>query len=393
MADERITLSHGSGGADAQELMRAVFAKHFDNEVLARLEDAAVINTGPGTSRIAVSTDTFVVRPLVFPGGDIGKLAVCGTVNDVLMSGAEPKALTCGFVIEAGLPIELLDRICASMAAAAKEAGVFFASGDTKVIEGRAIGAGSGENAGGGLIINTTGIGVFPQDDTSEPALSKYHAASGGIADDLPGNARAVSVLPSPGGLRPGDALLVSGNLGDHHACILSARMNIQNSIESDCALLAPIIHALRDAGIPIHAMRDITRGGLGTILNELATASGAHIEIEEKSIPVSLETRAFCGVMGLDPLYMGNEGKMVLVVAQADAENALARIRAAEIGRNAVQVGVVLADGPIADPGIGTDSFLRPDARNLPPVVKRTSIGGLTRVDVLFGEGLPRIC
>jgi hydrogenase expression/formation protein HypE len=370
MGNERITLSHGSGGFDAQELMRAVFAKHFNNNVLARLEDAAVIDTGLGTSRIAVSTDTFVVRPLVFPGGDIGKLAVCGTVNDVLMSGAEPKALTCGFVLEAGLPIELLDRICASMAAAAKEAGVFFASGDTKVVEGRggtkaivaegqapkaiddAVGADAG-GAGGGLIINTTGIGVFPD--------------------------RNESALPSPAGLRPGDALLVSGNLGDHHACILSARMNIQNHIESDCALLTPIIHALRDAGIPIHAMRDITRGGLGTVLNELATASGARVEIEEKSIPASPEVRAFCGVMGLDPLYMGNEGKMVLAVAQTDAGNAVARIRATEIGRNAVQVGVVLPEAS--------------GARNSPPVVKRTSIGGLTRVDVLFGEGLPRIC
>ena len=339
-----ITLAHGSGGLDSADLMQSVFARHFQNEVLDRLEDAAVVGL---PQRIAVSTDSFVVTPLVFPGGDIGKLAVCGTVNDVLMSGATPKYLTCGFIIEAGLPISLLDEICASLAKAALEADVTVISGDTKVIEGK--------NEAGGLLINTTGIGVFD---------------SG--ADNVQ--------VPSPEGLKPGDSIIVSGALGDHHATILSARMAIENDIESDCALLTPAVTALTAAGISIHAMRDVTRGGLATVLNELAAASGVAIELTEGSIPVHGSVKALCGLLGLDPLYMGNEGKMVLAIAAGDESAALTALRSTPIGKEAAMIGRVLS----------RDSSL--DLLS-PQVFMRTSIGGTRRIDPLIGEGLPRIC
>ncbi|MDR3364442.1 MAG: hydrogenase expression/formation protein HypE [Clostridiales Family XIII bacterium] len=347
MKKETITMAHGSGGLDSAELMQTVFAKHFGNEILGRLEDSAVVTLPQGIAlppRLAISTDSFVVSPLVFPGGDIGKLAVCGTVNDVLMSGAAPKYLTCGFIIEAGLPIELLDSLCASFASAAARAGVMVVAGDTKVVESR------GE--GGGLTINTTGIGIA-------------QAAQGGGSP----------VLPTPSGIRPGDSILVSGNLGDHHAAILSARMGVKNTITSDCALLTPVLAALRGAGVPVHAMRDVTRGGLATVLNELAKASGASIELAEEAVPVSPEVRAFCGIMGLDPLYMGNEGKLVLAVAPEDEPRALAAMRETQIAKGAVRIARAKAGAA----GI--------------PVAMRTRVGGTVRVDVLYGEGLPRIC
>ena len=334
MRNESITLAHGSGGAESASLLKSVFIKHFNNEVLDRLEDSAVV------SGLAVSTDSFVVTPIFFPGGDIGKLAVFGTVNDILMSGAAPRFLTCGFIIEAGLSIEKLDSICASMTAAASEAGVMIVAGDTKVVEGR--------DENGGLLINTTGIGIL--------------------------NTEKNAAFPS--GMRPGDAILVSGNLGDHHAAILSSRMGIKNSIKSDCALLTPIIRVLGDEGINISAMRDVTRGGLGTVLNELAKASGVSAEIEETRLPVDPEVRAFAGIMGLDPIYMGNEGKMVFAVAPEDAERALACVRDTEIGRGAALIGYV-------------SNTLAASAL----VTMRTRLGGTVRVDLLYGEGLPRIC
>ena len=348
-----ITLAHGSGGLDSAELMRSVFAKHFQNDTLDRLEDAAVVELGDVSSgaalpgQIAVSTDSFVVDPLVFPGGDIGKLAVCGTVNDVLMSGAVPKYLTCGFIIEAGFQISLLDEICGSLAKTSREAGVTIISGDTKVIEGK--------NENGGLLINTTGIGVF--DPTSEKTQR-----------------------PKPSGLTPGDSLIVSGALGDHHATILSCRMGIENSIQSDCALLSPATEALTKAGISIHAMRDVTRGGLATVLNELATASGVSIELTEGTIPVHEPVRALCGLLGLDPLYMGNEGKMVLIVAAEDESAALEALHSTSIGKEAALIGRIL-------PYESSKELLSPQ------VFMRTSIGGKRRIDSLYGEGLPRIC
>lgn len=325
----KITMAHGSGGRTSAELMEAVFGKHFKNPILDKMEDAAVLELH---GKAAFSTDSFVVTPLVFKGGDIGKLCVCGTVNDLLMMGAEPKYLTCGFIMEEGLEIDLLDQIVRSMAAQAREAGVLIAAGDTKVVEGS-----------GGLYINTTGIGLIPE-------------------------GRDVSAA----NCRAGDKILLSGNLGDHHACILSARMEIDNEIQSDCGCLKDITEALFGAGIEVRTMRDVTRGGLGTILNEIADTSRCRIELSEESIPVSDEVRGFADILGLDPLYMGNEGKMVAVVPAAQAEKALEIMRGTEHGKDAAIIGEIKE---------GNGTFLT------------TRLGASRVLDVLYGEGLPRIC
>ena len=325
----KITMAHGSGGKSSQELMRDIFGKHFSNEVLDRMEDAAVLEV---SGKIAFSTDSFVVTPLIFKGGDIGKLCVCGTVNDLLMMGAEPKYLTCGFILEEGLDTEVLEKTVASMAKQAEEAGVIIAAGDTKVVEGN-----------GGMYINTTGIGVIPE-------------------------GRTVTAE----GAKPGDAVIVSGNLGDHHACILSARMEIENDISSDCGCLKDITGALFEGGIDVHTMRDVTRGGLGTIINEIADTSGCRIDIEEKALPVDPEVRGFADILGLDPVYMGNEGKMIAIVPGEQAEKALKLMQGTEHGKNAAIIGKI-------SEGSGTYMI--------------TPLGGSRVLDVLYGEGLPRIC
>jgi len=325
----KITMAHGSGGKSSAQLMKDIFGKHFSNDVLNKMEDAAVLDI-PG--RIACSTDSFVVTPLVFKGGDIGKLCVCGTVNDLLMMGAQPKYLTCGFIMEEGLDTELLDQLVASMAAQAKEAGVIIAAGDTKVVEGN-----------GGLYINTTGIGMIPE-------------------------GRDVSSA----NCREGDVILCSGNLGDHHACILSHRMEIENDIVSDCAALNDVVGALFDAGIDVRTMRDVTRGGLGTVINEIAESSSCKIELDEEAIPVSPQVKGFSDILGLDPLYMGNEGKMIAVVPEKQAEAALSAMRSTEHGKDAAVIGRVLD---------GEGAFIK------------THLGATRRFDVLYGEGLPRIC
>lgn len=322
-------MAHGSGGKSSAELMKAVFGKYFKNDILDKMEDAAVLNVN---GKIAFSTDSFVVTPTIFRGGDIGKLAVCGTVNDLLMMGAKPLYLTSAYILEEGLESDLLEQCVASMAKTAAEAGVKIVAGDTKVVEGN-----------GGLMINTSGIGVIPE-------------------------GRDISAA----NLNDGDMILVSGYLGDHHACILSHRMNLENNIQSDCAPLNDIVDALFDHDIHVKTMRDITRGGLGTMLNELAATSGCSIEIEEKNIPVREEVRGFCGILGLDPLYMGNEGKMLVVVDGADAEKALAVMKETNHGKDAVVLGKVTT-------GSG--------------VVMKTRLGGKRVVDMLYGEGLPRIC
>lgn len=325
----KITMAHGSGGKSSSELMRDVFGRHFSNEILDKMEDAAVLEIN---GKIAFSTDSFVVTPLIFKGGDIGKLAVCGTVNDLLMMGAKPLYLTSAYILEEGLELDTLDKVAASMAETSRKTGVNIVAGDTKVIEGN-----------GGLMINTTGIGIIP-----------------------PGRDISASNLSE------GDAVLVSGFLGDHHACILSARMDLINDIESDCAPLNTLVDALFDRGVTVKAMRDITRGGLGTMLNELANTSGVGIEIKEESIPVRDNVRGFCDILGLDPLYMGNEGKMLSVVRGEDADKALEALRSTELGRDAAIVGRVVA-------GHG--------------VTMETRLGGKRVVDMLYGEGLPRIC
>lgn len=325
----KITMAHGSGGKSSAQLMSDIFGKHFKNEILDRMEDAAVLELN---GRVACSTDSFVVTPLVFKGGDIGKLCVCGTVNDLLMMGAVPKYITCGFILEEGLDTELLDRIVESMARQAREAGVVIVAGDTKVVEGS-----------GGLYINTTGIGEIPE-------------------------GRDVS----SSNCRLGDVVLVSGNLGDHHACILSARMEIENDITSDCAALNDIVNGLFAAGVNVKTMRDVTRGGLGTVINEIAESSGCMIELNEESIPVHDDVRGFSDILGLDPLYMGNEGKMIAVVPADEAERALAAMRDTEHGKDAVIIGEVKE---------GSGAYIR------------TRLGATRRFDVLYGEGLPRIC
>lgn len=333
MENKTITLSHGSGGKDSADLMASIFGKYFSNEILDKMEDGAVLEIG--TSRIVTSTDSFVVTPIEFKGGDIGKLSICGTVNDILMMGAVPKYITCGFIIEEGLPIDTLDRIVKSLADTAKVAGVTIVAGDTKVVDK--------QGSQSGLFINTTGIGVLPEGRDISAANCKA-----------------------------GDAIIVSGNLGDHHACILSDRMDIENDIKSDCAVLSDIPNTLYDNNIKVRAMRDITRGGLGTVLNEIADSSEISIEIKEDQIPVDLEVKGFCGIMGLDPLYMGNEGKMLIVVDGSDAEKALSLIKNTENGKDAKVVGY-------AKEGSG--------------VFSKTKIGGTRKIDLLYGEGLPRIC
>lgn len=331
----KINMTHGSGGRSTSELITKVFARHFNNPILNKMEDAAVVS---GSTRIAITTDSFVVTPLFFPGGDIGKLAVCGTVNDLSVSGAEPRYLTCGFILEEGLEIDLLEKVVASMAAAAIEAGVNIVAGDTKVIEGH-----------GGLIINTTGVGFVPEG----------------------------AELAGARGLKEKDVILLSGTLGDHHATILSARMGIENTLQSDCAPLHRIPAALAAAGVTVRAMRDVTRGGLATVLSEFSHASGKTIEIEEESVPVSSQVRSFCGILGLDPLYMANEGKMIAVVDEKDAQTALAAMRSCRYADSAAIIGTVGGD----------------IAAGSAEVLLKTRLGGVRVLHELIGEGLPRIC
>lgn len=335
----KITMAHGSGGESTSRLISDIFSKHFSNEYLSRLEDSAVL---PGNSRLALTTDSFVVTPIIFPGGDIGRLSVCGTVNDLLMSGAKPRYLTCGCVLEEGLDIDVLDKVIASMAETAREAGVQIVTGDTKVIENRS------ENPG--LIINTSGVGFIDE------------------KLDVPG----------PHRLQDKDAIIVSGNLGDHHAAILGTRMGIESDIVSDNAPLCEMAGTLFEKGIRVHAMRDVTRGGLATVLLEFCSASGCQIELAETDLPVSKSVRDFCGILGLDPMYMGNEGKMVLSVAEKDAESALSIVKNCRYGENAAVIGKVIK--------LENES-------SEPKLTVRTRIGGLRSVGPLYGEGLPRIC
>ncbi len=325
----KITLAHGSGGRSTGELIDSIFAKAFSNPVLSEMEDSAVVE---GAGRIAITTDSFVVEPIFFRGGDIGRLAVCGTVNDLLMRGATPKYLTCGFIIEEGADTADLERIAFSMAETAKEASVIIVAGDTKVIQGN-----------GGVYINTSGVGFMPD-----------------------------SCNVSSKNLEQDDVIILSGNLGDHHATILSHRMGIENTIDSDNAPLSEMVQGLISAGIHVHAMRDVTRGGLGTVLNELADASKCMINLEEKLLPMDAQVAAFSKLLGLNPLYMGNEGKMIAVVPKNEAEQALGIIRNSRYGENAVIIGRV-------SEGSG--------------VVMETVLGGRRIVSVLIGEGLPRIC
>ena len=315
MEDDKILMVHGSGGSATGELIDKIFDKEFSNKTLDQMEDSAVVE---GAGRIAMTTDSFVVTPAEFRGGDIGRLCVCGTVNDLLMRGATPKYLTCGFILEEGLSIDLLKRVVHSMAETAREAGVEIVAGDTKVVNGH------GEISAGRAEV--------------------------------------------------GDAIIVSGTMGDHHAAILSERMEIETDIESDNAPLGDIVRNLLENKIKVHTLRDITRGGLGTVLKELSESAKKTFTIEDELIPVSPKVRDFCGLLGLNPMYMGNEGKLVAFVAAEDEERALEIIRNSKYGSGAVIIGHVTEDS---------------DGR----LIARTAIGGERELDVLQGEGLPRIC
>jgi hydrogenase expression/formation protein HypE len=345
MNDDKVLLAHGSGGKLSHDLVDRLFVRHFDNPPLLQLDDSAVLDlTGPQSAtlprRLAFSTDSYVVSPLFFPGGDIGKLAVCGTVNDLSMSGAHPLWLSAGFILEEGLSLAELERIVVSMAVTAKKAGVQIVTGDTKVVD-----RGSADK----VFINTAGVGLVPD----------------GI--EIAGNLA-----------QPGDAVLLSGTIGDHGMTIMTQREGLQFSspLQSDCAPLNGLVASLL-AALPrgtLHCLRDPTRGGLATTLVELAERSAAGIEVEESAVPVHEAVRGACELLGLDPLHVANEGKLVAIVAAEEAERALETMRAHEYGREAAIVGQVTA----AHPG---------------RLVLRTALGARRIVGMLVGEQLPRIC
>ncbi len=336
MSDDIILLAHGSGGLLSQELVEQVFLPHLGRPAGA-LEDATEIALGPG--RVVMTTDGYVVRPIAFPGGDIGKLAVCGTVNDLAMRGARPLYLTAAFIIEEGLPLEELDRIVASMAAAAAQAGVRVVAGDTKVVERGGVDR---------LFITTAGVGVVPE-----------------------------GVCISAAGARPGDVVLVSGAMGDHGLAIMTQRegLRFQSPLRSDCAPLNGLVaDMLAAGGGAIHVLRDPTRGGLATALNELAAASEVSIAIDEDAVPVHDAVRVASELLGLDPLYVANEGKLIAIVAPEAAEAVLAAMRAHPLGAEAAAIGDVRA-------------------AERSRVVLRTPLGTHRLLDMLAGEQLPRIC
>lgn len=338
LRDTHVTLAHGGGGRAMRDLIEDVFTGVFDPpgmEDQARLSHAALAEPG---ARLAFTTDSFVVTPLEFPGGNIGHLAVCGTVNDLAVGGARPLWLSAAFVIEEGTDVALLRRIVASMAEEADKAGVRIVTGDTKVV---------GRGAADGVFVTTAGVGVIP-----------------------PGRELAASLL------QPGDVAIVNGVLGDHGAAILAARgdLALSTDILSDCAGLGHLMEAVIAAAPGTRAARDCTRGGLASALNEMAAAAGVGIVIEETALPLREEVRGMCEILGLDPLYLANEGTLVLFVPQEEADAALAAMRARPEGRGAVAIGRASA----AHPG---------------QVRMTTPFGGMRIVDMLVGEQLPRIC
>jgi len=333
---DRVQLGHGSGGRMSASLIGDVFVRALENAALAEMGDGAVVTAG--AQELVVSTDSFVVSPIEFPGGDIGSLAVHGTLNDVAMMGASPVCLTAGFVLEEGLPVATLERVVASMARAAREAGVPVVAGDTKVVE---------RGKADGLYVNTTGIGV------ADPGCR-----------------------PRPAGACVGDAVIVSGPIGRHGMAIMAARegLEFESSIESDSACLVPLVERLKSTGTRVHVLRDPTRGGVASALNEIAVASGVAIALDEGAVPVPDNVRAACEMLGLDPLYVANEGILLAIVPAADATRALEALRSHALGSSAAVIGRVTAE---------------PRAI----VLLRTALGGTRIVDLLPGDQLPRIC
>ncbi|WP_456380736.1 hydrogenase expression/formation protein HypE [Thiolapillus sp.] len=331
-----VDMTHGSGGRAMAQLVEELFVNHFDNELLRQGNDQASFPVEQG--RMVMSTDGHVISPLFFPGGDIGSLAVHGTLNDVAMSGARPLYLSAGFILEEGFPLADLDRIVASMADASRKAGVPVVTGDTKVVE---------RGKGDGVFITTTGVGVVPD-----------------------------GVNISGDQAQPGDAILLSGPIGNHGVAIMSSRENLEfeTTIESDSAALHSLVAEMVTAAPQIHCLRDPTRGGLATTLNELARQSGVGMSLGEAAIPMDEEVRAACELLGLDPLYVANEGKLICICAAEDANALLEVMQAHPLGQRSAIIGEVVADEQCL-------------------VQMETRFGGSRVVDWLAGEPLPRIC
>ena len=341
LRDKHITMAHGGGGRTMRELIERLIVPAFANPLLATLEDQARIDIRgllEAGDRLAFTTDSYVVSPLFFPGGDIGTLAICGTVNDLAMCGAVPLYLSCGLIIEEGLPTADLERVLTSMSACARECGVMVITGDTKVVN---------RGAADRLFINTTGIGVVPA---------------------------GVNIAATRA--QPGDAIIVNGTLGDHAVAILVARneLELHANIQSDCQPLHGLVQAMLAACPDLHCLRDATRGGLATVLNEFAISSRVGMRLQETTLPLKAEVRGACEMLGLDVLYMANEGKLVAIVPRDAAPAVLAAMRALPAGRDAAIVGEVLAE-PAGH------------------VILNTLFGGERVVDMLVGEQLPRIC
>ncbi len=335
-AKDEVLLGHGSGGKLTAELIREVFLPAFQNPILARLDDQAIVSVNG--LRLAFTTDSFVVNPLFFPGGDIGSLAVHGTVNDLAMGGAQPLFLSAAFIIEEGLPMETLRRVVASLRRAATEAGVEIVTGDTKVVE---------KGSGDGLFINTSGLGLVPE-----------------------------GVNLSADQARPGDRVLLSGSIGEHGIAILGQRegLEFESPVVSDSAPLHTLVAKMLEVTHSIRCLRDPTRGGLSSALNEIAAQSGVGIVIDERAIPVREEVKGACELLGLDPLYVANEGKLIAIVEAGVAEELLAAMRKHPLGTQAQVMGTV------------TES-------NRGMVMMRTALGTTRIVDMLAGDQLPRIC
>lgn len=331
-----VLMAHGGGGKLMHQLLENVFGKAFSNPILDTRHDSAQFTAPPG--RLAMTTDSYVVRPLFFPGGDIGSMAVHGTVNDLAMSGARPLYLSCAFIIEEGLPMESLWRVVCSMRDAAKKCGVQIITGDTKVVD---------KGKGDGLFLNTTGIGVIEH-----------------------------SLTIAPQSVHPGDAVIVSGDLGRHGMAIMAVREGLQfeSQIESDSAPVHEVVLDLLRSGIEIHCLRDLTRGGLASALNEIAEAAGVKIAVEEKAIPVREDVHAACEMLGLDPLHVANEGRIVAFIAAKDTERAEQILRRHAVSAEAAMIGQVVASAA-------------------PLVTLKSAIGANRILDMPSGEQLPRIC